>query len=791
MFALYDANAGGAPSPLLCSLLELTLNFQPTPAPADVKQATLPTQVAAALEPLETFWPACAYSPSEHQGVISFMGFLNGRWQNPASSNMIAVTVSTAHRGLHPHLVLEREGLPSEIYVDGDNSNPAWVQLDFGGWLLQPTGYRFQSPHPSEYMRSWSLQARLDDESWVTLSTHQTDVLQHARDVFSSQLSSTSQFNCFRILMTGPNSEGPEKGGSPGNHRMRLHGLELFGQLARRPGAPLRAAAQLDVAVNNEPQWLANLYQLVNILDYFHSLDASHLDQQYRPLLEGVSRGILIELIVLANDWSTKHEGFAPEAEDLDLSAAGKKGYVQLENGNLDQKQLRRALQGLLLFNRLVMKCLPFLDLGLPRGSSPLTDAVRSSSELILLNTKNNFWTATLAQSVVSTNNPPTIVVDIMKAAAFQETGFFDESATELCWGQSFTQLRQQKSSIYCLPFGSRAFKCDYKGLRSIDAGGPYRDVLERMSQDLVSPSCNLFLKTPNQIAHLGENRNCFIPNPAATSNLQLAQFEFLGKLLGLSLRTRTLFNVPVPPLIWNALVDRPITMADIESVDVLSANTLKAVQSEQKNMPVELYNTEMSEIKFTAMGSDSKVHEICPDGSKKSLTFENREEYAKFMFKFRANEFHQQTAAIRRGLGKVVPLSLLSLFSGRELEMMVCGHGFSADAVKLLQNNTEYKAYSADDQHIRWFWDILEHDFNDEQRSQYLTFVWGRSRLPATAAELETQHKINSHNGGNSSFPMAHTCFFTIDLPRYTDRAVMAQRLLTAITMCGVIDGD
>jgi HECT-domain (ubiquitin-transferase) len=36
----------------------------------------------------------------------------------------------------------------------------------------------------------------------------------------------------------------------------------------------------------------------------------------------------------------------------------------------------------------------------------------------------------------------------------------------------------------------------------------------------------------------------------------------------------------------------------------------------------------------------------------------------------------------------------------------------------------------------ITWFWDVLE-EFSNEERSLFLRFVWGRTRLPRTIADF------------------------------------------------------
>jgi hypothetical protein len=680
--------------------------------------------------------------------------------------------------------------------------------VNLGTWVVKPYCYKLTNPQNSAFLRNWRLQARLDDDEWVTLSEHVEDqcfTRDHQTNMFPLFIMDPSQvnrmFNIFRIELTGPNAD----------EKMDLiaTGFEVYGQLARRdaaddlvlsietaPGAvsgttdekeaiPTKAVAVAKVVSN--PQWFTDLYEISKVLAFFSCTDdnkGSLLPQRYVDLMgdsTALSRSTWGELCSTMNIWSLKHNNASPDAEQIDASAF-----------NVDQKTMKRAMDSLVLLNSQVSASLGFFDLQAPPKRSSLVDGLRESCDLIFYCNKSARWSAALTATERPVTAQPTIHVNPMQAAAFQESGLVDGQANQLFWGQAFTQLRQSSASTYRIPFGARAFRCDYEGVSSIDAGGPYRDVLERMSVYLVHPAAGLFCRTANQISGLGENRDCFVPSPSATSHLQLEQFEFLGKLMGLSLRTRDLFNVHLPSMVWKALLGQPLTLDDIQGVDVLSANILRdLLADDKKNTPVELYNTEMQWCKFSAMCADGVVRPLCPDGETKSLTYENRHEYASLLLTFRLNEFKVQTAAIRRGLGKVIPLNSLGLFSWRELETMVCGLAFGTDSVALLKSETVYNSCSPTDQHIVWFWDILENDFTNEQRALYLTFVWGRSRLPSTAAEFSSKHHIACRGGGSDAFPLAHTCFFTLDLPIYTDRAVMAQRLATAISMCGAIDAD
>ena len=88
----------------------------------------------------------------------------------------------------------------------------------------------------------------------------------------------------------------------------------------------------------------------------------------------------------------------------------------------------------------------------------------------------------------------------------------------------------------------------------------------------------------------------------------------------------------------------------------------------------------------------------------------------------------------MREGMAKVIPVPLLSLFTGPELETMVCGS--REISIELLKSVTTYKGVEPTAPLSRWFWDVME-NFNQNERSLFLRFVWGRTRLPRTAADF------------------------------------------------------
>ena len=84
-----------------------------------------------------------------------------------------------------------------------------------------------------------------------------------------------------------------------------------------------------------------------------------------------------------------------------------------------------------------------------------------------------------------------------------------------------------------------------------------------------------------------------------------------------------------------------------------------------------------------------------------------------------RLHEADEQLAALRQGLGEVVPLSAFALFSWQDMENLVCG---STDFdVSLLQSVTRYEgSTSAALPYIKYFWQVLA-ELNPKDKAQFL----------------------------------------------------------------------
>ena len=143
-------------------------------------------------------------------------------------------------------------------------------------------------------------------------------------------------------------------------------------------------------------------------------------------------------------------------------------------------------------------------------------------------------------------------------------------------------------------------------------------------------------------------------------------------------------------------------------------------------------------------------------------------------------NEFDDQIAAMRRGLGDVVPLSALHLFTAQQVDLLVAGSPIID--LDLWKQRTD--SSSVPKETLDLFWKVLA-SLSSKEQSGFVRFAWGRSRLPVPS-EFTTEMKLTT--AGSAKLPVAHTCFFHVELPDYSTEDEMRHGLLTCIHFAGGI---
>ena len=81
-----------------------------------------------------------------------------------------------------------------------------------------------------------------------------------------------------------------------------------------------------------------------------------------------------------------------------------------------------------------------------------------------------------------------------------------------------------------------------------------------------------------------------------------------------------------------------------------------------------------------------------------------------------------------------------------------------------------------------------MEHDLTEEERQMFMKFVTGKSKMNQGEYRFEVSFIGTDYS---NPLPKTHTCYNTIDLPGYSNRAAMAKAFIVASKFCASIDDD
>lgn len=158
-------------------------------------------------------------------------------------------------------------------------------------------------------------------------------------------------------------------------------------------------------------------------------------------------------------------------------------------------------------------------------------------------------------------------------------------------------------------------------------------------------------------------------------------------------------------------------------------------------------------------------------------------------MIQTRLTESKEQYKAILHGIDVTFKSAYLKMISWQDLEYKVVGEQIiDIDRLKKMAN---YISCSEKHDTIKKFWRVLA-SFNNEQRRQYLRFVWGRERLPhASEVDVDTHQIELAESKSKQSLPFGKTCLFRIILPAYDKEDDIRTKLLYAMQNTMTTDGE
>lgn len=337
-----------------------------------------------------------------------------------------------------------------------------------------------------------------------------------------------------------------------------------------------------------------------------------------------------------------------------------------------------------------------------------------------------------------------------------------------------------------------------------IDQDGVFKEFLEEVVKKGFDPSLGLFKMTS------GDEERLYPSTTSCIHNNHLKLFEFLGKMLGKALYEGMVVEVPFASFFLSHVLGRQNTglYSSIDELPSLDQSLYKSLCF------IKHYDGDIRDLELTFSFDEDVLgkvvtHQLLPGGGAINVTNDNKISYVHLMAHYRMwVQIREQTAAFIRGFKTIVRPDWLQMFSGPELQRLISGDSAALDLSDLRRHTRYYGGYHSNHRVVNWLWDVLEKEFNEEEKSRFLKFVTSCSKPPLLGfAHLEPPFSIrcvecnDDEDDGDtvgsvfrgffsigrrrdpvSRLPTSSTCFNLLKLPNYRKKTTLKEKLRYAI---------
>jgi ubiquitin-protein ligase E3 A len=325
-----------------------------------------------------------------------------------------------------------------------------------------------------------------------------------------------------------------------------------------------------------------------------------------------------------------------------------------------------------------------------------------------------------------------------------------------------------------------------FKGEEGVDAGGLIREFFTLLAPRLVDAEIGMFRRSEGADKALWFASDAFIES----SFVCHPDIALVGTLVGSALYNGAIMELNLSVVVYKKLLGLPLNVEDLREVEPQIANGLDHI------LMAERTDAELAECEFTfsvdyvignsgALPLRTETHSLIDNGSNVCVTLANREEYAAKLIDWHlVQSVRTCFTNFKNGFDTFQEALMLTLPQPHELRLMVEGVNTPAPDMGDLKSNSLYVGYTAASNAIRWFWNIVD-DMDADNHCRVLLFATASHRAPLGGfANLTTGNfTIEKVDGTDDRYPCAHTCFNKLDMPEYSSRAIMKDRLTTAIS--------
>lgn len=347
-----------------------------------------------------------------------------------------------------------------------------------------------------------------------------------------------------------------------------------------------------------------------------------------------------------------------------------------------------------------------------------------------------------------------------------------------------------------------------------IDGGGVTKEFLTSATANAFSLEYGLFSSTSQHLLYPNPTALEVLRNNADDSDVDmddevfqdpvrklLNKYEYAGRLIGKCLYEGILVDISFAGFFLNKWATAGSSSshsqgsayrANINDLRDLDEDlyqgllSLKNFQGDAQELALSFSITD--EIPQDNKASATVERDLVPNGSNISVTNENKLVYISRIAQYRLHvQSYRQSNAFLKGLSSIIQPSWLAMFNQSELQNLVGGAASAIDIEDLRRNTIYGGVYVIGDdgqEHpcVDLFWRVM-HELGDEDKGKVLKFVTSTPRAPLLGfGSLVPKFSIRDNGTDEGRFPTSSTCINLLKLPRYTSKAILRDRLISAI---------
>jgi len=330
----------------------------------------------------------------------------------------------------------------------------------------------------------------------------------------------------------------------------------------------------------------------------------------------------------------------------------------------------------------------------------------------------------------------------------------------------TIAQLEKQKAQDFKKPL-----KIIFLGEDAIDEGGVRKEFFLLLIREILDPKYGMFV-------YYEESRLIWFTTQTWE---ELTMYALIGVVCGLAIYNGLIVDLPFPLALYKKVLSKSVMLGDLAQIEPCIGRSLQQLidYTEDDLQDVFSLNFQVTQDVY----GERKQLDLIPGGADVHVNQENKQQYADSYLDYFFNwSVKVQFSAFNEGFHRVAGGRILELFQAKELQEMVVGN--ENYDWEVLEKNCEYKGeFYRQHPTISFFWEVF-HELTLEQQKKFLMFLTGSDRIPIHGMKVLKMF-IQPVGGGETFLPVAHTCFNLLDLPKYSTKPVLREKLILAIQHC------